>query len=118
MSSICSFNKFGFCKFGETCRKRHVQKCCDSIECDILSCENRHPKICRFFITYKRCKFGDFCKYKHEVESSENKVNLEIKIKNLEVALEKNIIEIRKLNYKIECIESATSEGLQRCLYP
>ena len=28
--SVCQFNKFGFCKFKEACRKQHVKELCEN----------------------------------------------------------------------------------------
>ena len=39
---------------------------CDDYKCDVSKCEKRHPKICRFYRDYKRCKFTVGCMYKHE----------------------------------------------------
>ena len=103
MESLCKYNKFGFCKFGNKCRKQHVEKCCDVTNCENKSCVNRHPKMCRYFSIYRRCKFGDFCMFKHAVESSES--SLENKINVLEEALEKNKIEIRDMQNKIDRLE-------------
>ena len=63
--------------------------------------------MCKFFITYKRCKFGDFCRFKHihDEKSSENTYNFQLKIENLEEALKKHNDEIEKLNIKIESLE-------------
>ena len=69
--TVCRHNKFGFCKFGERCHKRHVDKCCENSECDVKLCENRLPRICKYFSIYKRCKYNEFCKYKHFDESLE-----------------------------------------------
>ena len=62
--NVCSWNKFGFCKHREFCRKYHEKKLCETQACDILNCLLRHPKKCKFYTEYKRCKF-DPCAYKH-----------------------------------------------------
>ena len=33
--NICNFNKFGFCKFRDRCRKQHVNDKCENSSCDI-----------------------------------------------------------------------------------
>ena len=34
-------------------------------DCDIQKCSKRHPRECRYWTEYKRCKFGDYCSFKH-----------------------------------------------------
>ena len=33
--------------------------------CEKVNCPKRHPRKCKFFQEYKRCKFGDFCSFDH-----------------------------------------------------
>ena len=63
--TICSFRKYGHCRYGETCRYRHVNENCESESCNAAFCEKRHPKECRFWNQFKRCKFGTYCSFKH-----------------------------------------------------
>ena len=90
---LCSFNKFGYCKFDKDCRQRHVDVKCVHANCEESSCEKRHPKICFKLRDYGRCRFGGECKYDHskpkdiadlddkmretkkKLDSLENKVN-------------------------------------------
>ena len=60
-AEVCFKFKFGFCKCN-----RHVTFVCDDYKCDVSKCEKRHPKICRYYRDYKRCKFTVGCLYKHE----------------------------------------------------
>ena len=69
--NVCSHNKFGFCKFGKLCRKRHIEELCDNKDCETKLCGKRHPRSCRFYSEFGRCKFGEFCRFKH-VERSES----------------------------------------------
>ena len=69
---VCLHHKFGFCKFRETWRKRHIQEQCEKVNCDIESCSQRHPKECRFYRTFGRCKFTDFCLYEHKIANNFN----------------------------------------------
>ena len=78
---LCLFNKFGYCKFRETCRKNHINKICDESSCEINTCKERHPRICRYFQNYGRCKFSP-CAFKHEVSMNDNE-RLEKDIKDL-----------------------------------
>ena len=69
--NVCRYFKFGFCKYLEKCRFVHVTEICENPECDAArSCSLRHPRICKFYRDYKRCKFGEWCCFKH-VEKNE-----------------------------------------------
>ena len=58
--SLCSFNKFGFCKFGGKCRKIHYSEICEQHFCEnIKYCEKRHPRRCYFYCAYGFCTFGN-----------------------------------------------------------
>ena len=90
---LCLFNKFGYCKFGETCKKNHINKICDESSCEIETCKQRHPKVCKYFRNYGRCKFSP-CAFKHEVPVNHNS-KLEKDIEDLTAkiqALEKIIV--------------------------
>ena len=67
--TLCLYNKFGYCKFSERCRKHHVNEICENTSCSISECRQRHPKICRYFDNYGRCKFFP-CAFKHETRNS------------------------------------------------
>ena len=71
VNTLCLHNKFGHCKFRDTCRHRHVYSLCDTDNCDISSCDKRHPRICRYYLNYGRCKF-DPCSYSHAVNNVDN----------------------------------------------
>ena len=64
--AICFKNKFGYCKYSDNCRYKHVTLVCEDGQCEIKNCEKRHPKICKYYRDYRRCKFTVGCKYKHE----------------------------------------------------
>ena len=95
-NQICRYNKFGFCKFGEFCRKRHISEKCLEPSCEISSCNLRHPKICKYFREFKRCKFGEYCYFDHKESGSEL---LEKRVNDL-------IIKVEKLEKKLEEKES------------
>jgi len=62
---VCQFQKYGYCKFAERCQNRNVLTICDTKNCEIINCSNRHPHVCKFYEAYGRCKFGLYCQYKH-----------------------------------------------------
>ena len=81
--SVCKFNQTGFCKFGQTCCKMHVNKLCSTPNCDKHMCINRHPNLCRYFSQNGHCKRGQKCAYSHtksetfvKVEETEKKITL------------------------------------------
>ena len=100
--NVCSYNKFGYCKFGNKCFRIHENKLCENVGCEVEKCPLRHPRMCRFFLDYNYCKFGTFCRFKHEAnakgealkEIEKLKRNLEI-IKQ-EIVEKENEIEIRE----------------------
>ena len=61
----CRHHKFGYCKFKNKCKSRHVKQICENLSCEIQNCDLRHPKTCKFYSEYGRCKFGEWCAYKH-----------------------------------------------------
>ena len=79
---VCIFNKFGHCKYKEICHQPHVK-------CEENECSKRHPKSCRYYDQFKRCKFGEFCSFLHRDKT--------------EIAAPKNDIkDMREKNYNLE----------------
>ena len=103
--NICNFNKFGFCKFSENCRKNHINEKCSKSSCDISTCQLRHPKVCRYLRDYKYCKFGEWCKFLHvEAENNCNDI-IQIKKEQENLAQKLNLVE-KQLEEKNDIIES------------
>ena len=99
-NKVCHHNKFGFCKFEKNCMKKHVDVICEKKNCDISQCEKRHPSLCKFYSHYGRCKFMDFCKYKHvknvqvsSLETEMKEVKSKLKVKDDEIILLANRID-------------------------
>ena len=125
--SVCSFNKFGYCKYRNECRKLHVNEMCDGSSCEFLSCKFRHPKICYWYSEYGRCKF-DPCAFKH-VESPTRQIESDMEIlrrehsktvetmmrekvdlkKQIEIC-DKKLAEIDKYLHKFQTLENIVSE--------
>ena len=104
MENVCLFFKYGFCKYRETCRQVHYEEICDIVHCESLNCAKRHPKDCRYFSKFKRCKFGSFCLFSHEHTDVLNQTkdkDLEVKTNMLGV-LSKNNNSIFKYIIQIE----------------
>ena len=118
---ICKYNKFGYCKFGEKCRKQHIKEICFEKSCEISQCNQRHPKVCRYYRNYGRCKFSP-CAFKHEDHANYNEtVDKEIKTLHEKfLALEKAILgkneEIEELTNKILSIEHTLFENFNKII--
>ena len=112
---VCVFNKYGYCKYAQNCRRKHVDIICEIGNCEEKACERRHPKVCKYFSFYKRCKFGEFCRFKHcekEPEKDLDTLNGKINILEKTVADHKaviaNLIErLSKLEVSNEIPDSA-----------
>ena len=121
VESPCLFNKFGHCKFRDTCRHRHIQDICENINCEITTCEKRHPSECRFWNAYRRCKFGDYCSYKHksgalskENESLKNELEIvKTKLDKLEKILSAKKQEISEILIRIENLKINEANNLE-----
>ena len=49
MEEVCSYNKYGYCRFGENCQKKHYSEVCQHQEAckSTKTCTKRHPKNCK-----------------------------------------------------------------------
>ena len=57
--NICFFNKYGFCKFLERCRRYHENKICEKLKCEKRESPLRHPKVGKFYRDLGFCKFSE-----------------------------------------------------------
>ena len=113
--NICFYNKFGFCKYLEKCRKFHENKKCEKFDCEIRDCPYRHPKVCKFFRDFGFCKFSEWCKFSHNVDKTTNTENeevkkLEVRLKSVEAELKKKSEKVVKLEAEIMDINRKISE--------
>ena len=104
---VCQYYNFGFCKFSERCRFLHVDEECRNKECEVRSCTFRHPKIFKYFRDYNRCKFGEWCFFKHIniIENSVDKEEIAEKLENLTKLINEKDILIKDLAEKIKVLE-------------
>ena len=100
--AVCFKNKFGYCRYADSCRYKHVTMVCEDGQCEIQNCDKRHPKICKYFRDYRRCKFTVGCKYKHE--------NNQEKINNLEKQMDKQKEKLEEKNAYILQLELRLGE--------
>ena len=54
-NEVCKIGNFGFGKFKEGCKKKHLKQVCENLpRCvDIKACPKKHPKTCRSFMSGK-----------------------------------------------------------------
>ena len=110
--NVCHYNKFGFCKYKERCLQIHIDDLCDDFDCDAKMCNRRHPRECKYFRYYKRCKF-DPCKFTHIDNVSENFDQIR-KIKdNIDVKIAEIDDKINKLNDQMKAMENQPKENIQ-----
>ena len=94
--NVCRFNQRGFCKYGESCQKKHVNEICQIENCYSNVCEKRHPLVCKWFSLKTGCRFKEGCAFLHLKTREQN---------NLDTALEQikeMKIEIQSMKTKIE----------------
>ena len=124
--TICYFNKYGFCKYLEKCRKHHDNIICEKSQSEIRECHQRHPRECKYFRDLGFCKFSEWCRFSHNVGKNNSVKNeqiekLEDKIVCIKSELEmeyKKVLdvkneEIRKLEDRIESVESELKKKKQ-----
>ena len=107
MEGVCKHFQYGFCKYADRCKYKHISDICAKSPCENVKCTSRHPKKCKYFHIYNTCKFGERCTYDHTLkEDSSREDNLK-KIEELE-----NVIEsIKTRNNELEERLHALEEG-------
>ena len=95
---VCVHFQFGFCKYGERCSKKHEATRCDDQQCDERNCSKRHPRECKYFRAYKRCKFGEDCFYDH-IDQNDTVLE-ELKLIRAKLEIVEKEIEERNLDIK------------------
>ena len=116
--TLCLFNKYGYCKYKETCRKHHVNEKCENVSFEVAMCRLRHPKFCKFYKNYGYCKFSP-CAFNHKEETfvrESQKMETEMKaLSDKMVALETIISEkntqIQELSNKMSCLENKIKDS-------
>ena len=120
--TICLFNKFGYCKYKEVCRKHHINDICSDSSCDFLTCRLRHPKLCNWYSEYGRCKFQP-CAFRHEEKENDIKKILEenSKVMSKLEAVEKSLAELEAKEKetfvnieKLEQVQKSVEENEKR----
>ena len=106
------------------CFRKHENIKCQDVQCSVRDCAFRHPRKCRYFTEYNYCKFGEYCKFDHEVFEKGNneeiieirrkleELNSKIKAKDEEIKLKDVEIEMmnKKVNDKIATLEDKIND--------
>ena len=106
---VCSHQKFGFCKFKNSCKNHHLEEICPELSTcfNTKSCHKRHPKKCKRYEYQGFCRFGSGCAYYHQ----ENTTNL-TRSNNLETNIKVEKLEkmVKDMAEKIVSLESKVKE--------
>ena len=109
--TVCLFNKFGHCKFSTRCRQFHLNEICENELCENQNCLKRHPRVCRFYNQYQRCKFGEFCSFLHQTKTTSDKIvekdfeEVKSKLFIMENVISEQENEIKILGQKVASME-------------
>ena len=115
MATICKFNQIGFCKFLSYCRNMHINEKCSEIKCEDRNCLKRHPKICKFYQLYNRCKFGEYCAFTHKENAQVTEMKeLKNKCATMDYDLNEKGNEILDLKVKLEVLEEVVKQVVRR----
>merc|ERR1719319_1209158 len=82
---------------------KHENEICENSVrnvCTNQSCRKRHPRECRYFVQFGRCKLGEACAYSHAGGSKNHKVE----------KLEKEVKEMKEENMKVDQLEKQVQE--------
>ena len=110
---LCFRNKYGHCKLGGTCPLTHINTICEIKDCEVASCENRHPTECFWYKEFKWCRFKP-CSYRHtsvhqpekEKEIIQINSDLEYKLKQRDNSIDELITKMTHLEIKIVSLET------------
>ena len=97
------------------CFRKHENEECQNVHCAVRDCSFRHPRICRYFRDYRNCKFGDYCKFKHEASENVNDqeiTNIKRKLEELKCEIVTKDEEIKSKTLEIEMMNKKVSDKL------
>ena len=108
--NLCLYNKYGHCKFRDTCRHQHFNETCEETSCETKKCLKRHPRNCKFYYDFRRCKFGDYRSFSHKtlengISAPENDLkDMKARLATLEELMEEKENKIKCINDKLNTI--------------
>ena len=97
---FCKFHQFGHCKFGPHCKKFHTKQTCSNLKCNMNSCTLRHPRQCKFYVLFGRCKFNESCSFLHSTAED----NLIKALQEDILSLKTEIHSLKEKNHEIEAM--------------
>lgn len=96
---ICQYNQSGFCKFKNSCKRKHDDEICSNVhECRVKTCTKRHPKKCKRFEENGKCFYKDDCAYLHR----EGAMNQDKLMEMIGLCMVKHETEIKILNEEVK----------------
>ena len=111
---VCKFYQTGFCKFQTHCKNVHNHDICPSNHCSNNACMLRHPRVCKYFLNFGRCKFGSSCAYLHKNQNTlhaQQILEIQNQIQSLEVKIKKlEDLEMKLFELEGKAIEKAASD--------
>ena len=82
---------------------------CENQSCEISVCTLRHPKICRYFRDFGRCKFSEWCHFRHveNIQSFDNSEisTLKMRISDIEKIIQEKDEAIKHLSNQFETLK-------------
>ena len=77
---VCIYEKFGHCRLKHDCKSHHPTDICKDDLCEVRNCNLRHPQMCKWFLNFGSCNFGDRCYFDHGkiLEKMELKKRIEV----------------------------------------
>ena len=77
------------------CKKKHINETCPTFQCQVEDCGLRHPRLCKYFFEFGRCKFGLQCSYFHLSLNTNSSPENDIEELKSEIArLEEKVLEL------------------------
>ena len=122
MEQVCKHYQTGYCKFGEHCRKHHVNIICKKENCNSKDCIERHPKTCKYFTVGNACKFDDSCSYLHVKRNENSDISeqntLKEKVQEMEKKMEEAALKVEhnELKEKVKLLEAVVQNMFQNLI--
>ena len=89
--------------YASSIRNHHIDEICSNKNCCDTSCRFRHPRFCRYFCIYGRCKFENNCAYLHERIHQNDFTELKEELRRVNLEIQKVV----KLQEKLTVLEKA-----------
>ena len=124
----CNFYNVGYYKYSENgCRFKDREEQCSDGKCCYKTCQKRHQRECKWFLSKKGCRHGNKCGFKHNFQKANNdEDDIEEEIKTLKSVILLKVESIQKLTNSIatldqqfnDCKKKLEASEVRRCLKP